>query len=223
MTSILFVGDVVGGLGPPDAARDPARSWCDELAARLRRRQRRERGRRPRDHAQDRRRALRQRRRRDHARQPRLPPPGDPPLPRARAADRPAGELPAPPARQRRDDRRAGRRAAGVVNLIGTVFLDAARSPFDEIESLLHEPRGQGRPRPRRPARRGDEREGRDGLVPRRPRHRGRRHPHARPDRRRARAARRHRLHDRRRHDRPARRRDRRQEGAGDRVAASTR
>ena len=25
-----------------------------------------------------------------------------------------------------------------VVNLIGTVFLDAARSPFDEIESLLH-------------------------------------------------------------------------------------
>ena len=37
-----------------------------------------------------------------------------------------------------------------------------------------------------------------------------RRHAHARPDRRRARAAGRHRLHLRRRHDRPARRRDRR-------------
>ena len=37
------------------------------------------------------------------------------------------------------------------------------------------------------------------GLAPRRPRHRRRRHPHPRPDRRRPRAARRHRLHHRRR------------------------
>ena len=43
-------------------------------------------------------------------------------------------------------------------------------------------------------------------------------HTHV-PDRRRARAPRRDRLHERRRHDRPARRRHRRQEGAGDPVA----
>ena len=80
--------------------------------------------------------------------------------------------------------------------------------------------RGQGRPRPGRHARRGDEREGRHGLVPRRPRDRRGGHAHPRPDRRRARPARRHRLHHRRRDDRPARRRHRRAQGAGDRVAA---
>ena len=42
---------------------------------------------------------------------------------------------------------------------------------------------GSGRPRARRHARRGDEREGRHGLVPRRPGNRGRRHPHAHPHR----------------------------------------
>src|SRR3712207_8127281 len=40
-----------------------------------------------------------------------------------------------------------------------------------------------------RHARRGDEREGRHGLVPRRPGHRGGRHAHARPHERRPRAA----------------------------------
>ncbi len=74
---------------------------------------------------------------------------------------------------------------------------------------------GRGRPGPDargagRLPRRGDQREGRDGPAAGRRRHRGRRHPHARPDQRRDRAARRHRLPDRRRHDRPARLGDRR-------------
>ncbi len=43
--------------------------------------------------------------------------------------------------------------------------------------------------------RRGDVREGRDGLAPRRPRHRGRRHAHPRADGRRPRPAPRHGLH----------------------------
>ena len=83
--TILFVGDLVGGLGRrtllgllPGAARAPR--------ADVRRRQRRERRRRARDHAEDRRRAARRRRRRHHARQPRLPPPGDLPVPRRRAS-----------------------------------------------------------------------------------------------------------------------------------------
>jgi hypothetical protein len=78
--------------------------------------------------------------------------------------------------------------------------------------------RGLRRPaRARRHARRGDQREGRARLVPRRPRDRRRRHPHARPDRRRARAAERHRLHHRRRDDRRPRRGDRRPARAVDR------
>ena len=75
------------------------------------------------------------------------------------------------------------------------------------------DPRGARRPRrprARRLPRRGDQREGRDGLARRRARDGVRRHAHARADRRRARAARRDRLHLRRRHDGRARQRDRR-------------
>ena len=70
--SILFVGDVVGGLGRRTLlGLLPA--LRERLRARLRRRQRREHRRRPGHHAEARRRALRRRRRRDHARQPHLP------------------------------------------------------------------------------------------------------------------------------------------------------
>ena len=103
----------------------------------------------------------------------------------------------------------------GVVSLSGNLFMNAGRPAFAEADAALHALDGQGRPRARRHARRGDEREGGDGLAPRRPRDRRRRHPHARPDRRRPDPARRHRLHHRRRHDRAARRRDRRQARAG--------
>ena len=97
----------------------------------------------------------------------------------------------------------------GVVNLSGNLFMRAGSPAFTAVDDGAARGRGR-RARARRHARRGDEREGRARLVPRRPRDRGRRHPHARPDRRRARAAERHRLHHRRRHDRRARRRDRR-------------
>ena len=106
----------------------------------------------------------------------------------------------------------------GVINLSGQVFLTAVRSPFAEADALLAELRGPRHPRARRHARRGDEREGRDGLAPGRPGDRLPGHPHARADGRRARAARRHRLRDRRRHDRRPRRSDRRQARAGARA-----
>ena len=89
-----------------------------------------------------------------------------------------------------------------MINLSGTVFLEAARSPFAEADALLG-----------RSARQADavlvdfhaeatsekvamgwHLDGRVTAV--------RRHPHPRADRRRARAARRDRLHHRRRHDR---------------------
>ena len=78
----------------------------------------------------------------------------------------------------------------GVVNLSGNLYLRAGRPAFVEIDAVLGQLRGQGRPRARRHARRGDEREGRHGLVPRRPRDGRRRHAHPRPHGRRARAAR---------------------------------
>ena len=68
------------------AARLPA-GPARALRADVRGRQRRERRRRPRDHAEDRRADVRRRRRRDHARQPHLPPPRDLPVPRT--ADKP--------------------------------------------------------------------------------------------------------------------------------------
>ena len=106
----------------------------------------------------------------------------------------------------------------GVVNLSGQVFLEAARSPFAEADALLAELRGKAdavlvdihAEATSEKVAMGWHLDGRvTGL---------RRHPHPRADGRRARAARRDRLHHRRRHDRPARRRDRRQEGAGDRA-----
>ena len=89
VTSILFIGDVVGGLGRrtllgllPELREELEPTFVvvngENSAGR------------PRHHAADRPRDARRRRRRDHARQPRLPPPRDPPLPRRGAADHPA-------------------------------------------------------------------------------------------------------------------------------------
>ncbi len=108
--SILFVGDLVGGLGrrtlldclPVLRERyDPTFVVVngENVAGGLG------------HHAEDRRRAVRRRRRRDHARQPHLPPPRDLPLPGLRAADPAPGELPAQPARPRHLRGRARRRA----------------------------------------------------------------------------------------------------------------
>ena len=143
-----------------------------------------------RHHAEDRRRAVRGRRRRDHARQPRLPP-------RARSTRtstreprilRPANFLRSQPGHGTCVVERDGVRL-GVVNLSRQPL--PARRPLGLRRGRRRARRAarQGRPRARRHARRGDEREGRDGLAPRRPRDRRRRHAHARPDRRRARAA----------------------------------
>ena len=181
------------------------------------RRERRERRQRRRDHAAPRRPAARRRRGRDHARQPRVPAHGDRPVPRRVGPRHPAGEHVRQHARARAHDRpdRDG---------------DAARR--DQRPRLALPPprdldvRGGRRARRRRRgadaarARRrpcgGDEREGRARALARRQGHGGRRHPHARADVRRARAARRHRLHHRRRHDRSARLRHRRRGRARD-------
>ena len=159
----------------------------------------------------DRRRAVRGGRRRDHARQPRLPPPRDLPLPRraSRGSCGPRTTCTGSRATGHTVVERDGVRL-GVVNLSGNVFMAAGRSAFAEADALVARLTGDGRPHARRHARRGDEREGRDGLAPRRPRDRGARDAHARADRRRAGAAGRDRLHHRRRHDRRARRRARR-------------
>ena len=104
----------------------------------------------------------------------------------------------------------------GVVNLSGNLYMQAGSPALVTVDEALREVVGR-RPRARRHARRGDEREGRARLVPRRQGHRRRRHAHARADRRRARAPGRDRLHHRRRHDRRPRRRDRRPPRAVDR------
>ena len=79
----------------------------------------------------------------------------------------------------------------GVVNMSGNLYLRAGRSAFTEIEVALGE-LGEVEHIARRHARGGDLGEGGDGLAPRRPRDGGRGHAHARADRRRARAAGRH-------------------------------
>ena len=93
----------------------------------------------------------------------------------------------------------------GVVNVMGRVFMTPLDDPFAVV---LRGNRGAARQDAgdhRRLPRRGDVGEGRDGLAPRRPRHGGPRHAHARADRGRAHPAQGHGLHHRRRHDRPAR------------------
>ncbi len=107
----------------------------------------------------------------------------------------------------------------GVVNISGNLYLRAGRSAFTEIEAALGELGEVDHVLVDVHAEATSEKvamgwhlDGRVTAVVGT-------HTHV-PDGRRARAARRDRLHHRRRHDRPARRRDRRQTRAGDRVAA---
>ena len=79
----------------------------------------------------------------------------------------------------------AGMRVA-VVNLSGQLHLRVERSPFPSPTRSSSELKGRADAVDRRLPRRADQREGRDGLAPRRPRRGGARHPHPRPDRRRA-------------------------------------
>ena len=197
---VLFVA---GAWAP--GARNPPCCAARGARGRLLHRQRRERRRRARDHRQDRRAAARRRGRRDHARQLDLGParlravplgdrpraaPGEPLAglsgprardPRRRRGDQPARPDDAEPVREPVRHRRAARRG-------GT-----ARDAGDR----------------RRLPRRGDEREGRARLPPRRSRDRRARHPHARPDERRPGPRGRDRRDHRRRDDRPARLGDR--------------
>ena len=80
---ILFIGDIVGGLGKR-ALLQLLPELRERFAAHVRGRQRREHRRRLRDHAQAGRPAVHGRRRRDHPRQPHLPPARDLRLPRRR-------------------------------------------------------------------------------------------------------------------------------------------
>ena len=158
--SILFIGDVVGGLGRrtllallPGLRRAPR--------ADVRRGQRRERRGRPRHHAEDRRRAVRRRRRRHHAGQPRLPSQGDLPVPRRSGAHHAPGELSALAAGARLGDRRARRRAPRGGQPQRQPLPARRAAGLRRDRRRARPARGQGRPRPRRHARRGDEREGR--------------------------------------------------------------
>ena len=121
-------------------------------------------------------------------------------LDRERPRD-PAGQLPArqprPGLHRGRGRRQPGRgdqpqrRGSG---------LKVARSPFHEVDSILEQIEADCVDR--RLPRRGDQREGGDGLAPRRAGRGGLRNPHPRADRRRAGAAQGHRVHLRRRDDR---------------------
>ena len=89
--------------------------------------------------------------------------------------------------------------ALGVVNLSGSLFVEAARSAFAEVDAALADLRGRDHARAGGHARRGHQREGGHGLARGRPRDRLRGHPHAHPHRRLPGPARRHRLLHRRR------------------------
>ena len=119
-------------------------------------------------------------------------------VPRARAAHR----APRQPAREHSGARlvrraRAGRHRRGGRSTCSALrYLEPARSPF-EVARVADRRGRRARARDRRRhARRGDEREGRDGPPPRRARDRRPRHAHAHPDERPVAAARRHRLPD---------------------------
>ena len=79
----------------------------------------------------------------------------------------------------------------GVINLMGRIFMAAARRSVRRRAARDRRAAREDARHHRRLPRRGDVGEGRDGLAPRRPRHGGVRHAHARADRRRAHPARR--------------------------------
>ena len=188
--NILFLGDVFGQPGR-DAVCASCPALVDEHDRRLRHRQRRERRQRRRHHLEARPEAARRRRRRDHHRQPRLAPARGlsvPRLERRASCGRPTSRRRAPAAASPCAPARDGDEVA-VINLMGQVFMGTGISPFRIVDAPGRRGPDAGRDHRRRPARRGDQREGRHGAVPGRPGHGGDRHAHARADRRRARAA----------------------------------
>ena len=190
ITAILFIGDVVGRAGRR-ALRELLPGLREELA--------------PdfvvvngenaagghRDHAQGGRRAAARRRRRDHARQPHLPPPRDLAVPGVRSAGSCARTTTCP--RSRAAGRRSSSATASSLGrrepVAAIVHLQAGAPPLVAIDEALREVAGADQILVDMHAE-VDEREGRARLVPRRQGDGGRRHPHARPDRRRPRAAR---------------------------------
>ena len=216
---LLFLGDIVGRPGR-SAVTERLPGLARALAARLRRHQRRERGRRLRHHRGDLRRDPGRRRRRHHARQPLLRPARGAGLHRAPAAPPAPGQLSARHAGPRRDPRRHrnGARVL-VVNVMGRLFMDALDDPFAAVDRELDAcPLGAGRrcgrsststPRRRARSRRlAYHLDGRASLVVGT-------HTHV-PDRRLPHPARRHRLPDRCRHVRRLRFRPRHAEGGAD-------
>ena len=119
-----------------------------------------------------------------HHRQPRVAPEGGLHLSGDGRPHRAAGQLPDRGAGPR--PHRAARRADGaevaVINLAGELFLNTGMSPFRIVDRLVDEAAATGRDDRRRPARRGDQREGRHGPLPGRPRDRRAGHAHARAD-----------------------------------------
>ena len=119
---------------------------------------------------------------------------------------RPANFPPGVPGRGAAVRETASGAQIGVLNLQGRVFMQELDDPFRigrQQAAVLRAERARG---DRGYARRGDVREDRHGLVPRRPGERRRGHAHARADRRRAHLAGGHRVHHRRGDDGPARR-----------------
>ena len=162
---ILFVGDVVGRCGRA-VVTERLPGLIARLEARLRHRQRRERGRRLRHHRGDLPRADRRRRRRDHARQSCLGPARGAGLHRARAAADPPAQLSARHAGARRGaDRRAERRARAGHQRDGPHLHGPARRSVRggraRARRLSAQARGR-RDRGRHPCR-GDQREAGDG------------------------------------------------------------
>ena len=188
-----------------------------ELRRRLRRRQRRERVRRDRHHAEARRRAVQGRRRRDHARQPHLPASRGLAVPRGAPRDHPARRTSSPtqPGRGTAIVERDGV-TLGVVNLAGNLYMNQAAPALLAADEALKEVARADHVLVDMHAEATSEKVALGWYLDGK-RDRRRRHAHPRPDRRRARAAGRDRLHHRRRHDRRARRRDRRPARAVDR------
>ncbi len=183
---ILFIGDIVGRSGRAVVLRAPAAALA-RLAARLRRHQRRERGRRIRHHRGDLPGSDRCRRRCDHARQSRLGPEGGAGLHRAGAAPDPSDQLSPRDARaRRRPDRDQDRRACAGGQRHGPHLHGPARRSVRGGRARA--PRASARRdrgcRRHRHARRSHQREAGHGSFLRRPRQPSGRHPHPRADRR---------------------------------------
>jgi calcineurin-like phosphoesterase len=176
---LLFVGDVVGGIGRRTfAALLPAirdAHQPDFVVG-----ERRERGRRRGHHAEDGAGAARIGSRRDHPRQPRVPAPGGVRAARSRAADRATGQLPDGEPRPRAHGVERDGVRLGYWTCPGRCYLEAARSPFADGDAALVRAERQHRRVARGHAREATSEKVGNGLVPGRTRHGLRGHAHAR-------------------------------------------